>query len=73
MGAKTKIYLDDHGQDFLWFVVDDKKIVKCGPFQAWLWVGKHIMPPKKWRKGSRVVFKDGSKLKYPVIRAEPVS
>lgn len=68
-GETTKLELEDRGQDFLWFIVDKEKIVDAGPFQGWFWIGQKILPPKKWRKGSRVTFIDGKTLNYPVVRA----
>lgn len=68
----TRIYLEDHGQDFLWFDVTRDEVTGCGPFQAWLWVGKKLRPPIKWKRGSRVIWKDGSTLRYPVTRTSKV-
>jgi hypothetical protein len=73
MTDKIKIHLEDHGQDFLWFIVDGTKVIEAGPFQNWLWAGKTLVPPKKWRRGSRVVWDNGTTLHYPVRRAEVLS
>jgi hypothetical protein len=70
MTAKIKLHLEDHGQDFLWFIVEGSKVIEAGPFQNWLWAGKTVIPPKKWKRGSRVVWLDGRTLNYPVTRAE---
>ena len=73
---KYKLYLEDHGQDFLWLVVQGSKIVEAGPFQNSLWAGRKIAPPRKWRKGSRINFISGrllsitGTLHYPVVRVE---
>jgi hypothetical protein len=33
-----KIFFEDRGQDFLWWVVDDKgAVIDCGPFQFDIW------------------------------------
>jgi hypothetical protein len=40
MSNKVKLHLEDHGQDFLWFVVEGDKVIEAGPFQNWLWAGK---------------------------------
>ena len=71
--GRIRILLEDHGQDFLWLEIKGDEIVGCGPFQAWLWVGKKIVPPAKWQKGSRIVFADGNMLHYPVTRAKPIN
>lgn len=40
---KRKIRIEDKGQDFLWFVVDeDDKIVDAGPFQTAFWSGNYV-------------------------------
>ena len=40
---KKRIRIEDQGQDFLWFVVDENdKIVDAGPFQAAFWSGNYI-------------------------------
>lgn len=69
---KTKLHLQDHGQDFTWLIVDGSEIVDAGPFQGWLWRGERIRPPVKWKRGSRVVMADGSFLHYPVQRVEQI-
>ncbi len=66
----TKLHLEDFGQDFTYFIVDDDKVTEAGPFQNWLWAGRKIKP-RVWRKGSQIVFEDGSVLKYRVTRVEP--
>ena len=33
------VYLEDHGQDFLEWDIDDGVVVDCRPFQGWLWNG----------------------------------
>ena len=41
--AKTKIYLEDNGQDLLWVLCDEYgTIVDAGPFQADVFVGGTI-------------------------------
>jgi len=65
-----KLELEDYGQDFTYLIVDGDRIVEAGPFQDWLWRGRRIVPPAKWRRGSQVVFADGMTLKYRVTRAK---
>ncbi len=36
------IYLEDHGQDFLEWDIEDGTIVDCRPFQGWLWNGTKV-------------------------------
>lgn len=39
-----RIELDDHGQDFLWWEIDDDGVVTgCGPMQGWVWVGVMVL------------------------------
>lgn len=39
-----RIQLEDHGQDFLWWDVDENGVVTdCGPFQGWLWEGTTVL------------------------------
>ena len=41
--AKTKIHLEDNGQDLLWLVCNEHgTIVDAGPFQASVWTGGTI-------------------------------
>jgi hypothetical protein len=43
MDKITRIYFEDHGQDFLWWDINqDGDVVDCGPFQASVWVGCEI-------------------------------
>ncbi len=44
--AKIKVTFQDHGQDFLWWVLEDQKVVDCGPFQASFWVGRVVTTPQ---------------------------
>ena len=34
-----RIILEDHGQDFLEWDIENGKVVACGPFQGWVWEG----------------------------------
>ena len=67
---EMKLHLEDHGQDFLWFKVAGNKVVEAGPFQNWLWAGKELVPPKRWQKGSQIIWADGRVLNYRVTRVE---
>lgn len=76
MSERIKLYLEDQGQDFLYFIIDGNTIVEAGPFQNSVWAGREVWPSTaKWRKGSRVDFpaQKGTRemrLNYPVIRVE---
>ena len=42
--AVRKIHFNDHGQDFLWWEVDEAGlVVDCGPFQASVWCGNVVL------------------------------
>ncbi len=36
------VYLEDHGQDFLEWDIEDGIVVDCRPFQGWLWNGTKV-------------------------------
>lgn len=36
------VYLEDHGQDFLEWDIEDGMVVDCRPFQGWLWKGTKV-------------------------------
>jgi len=36
------VYLEDHGQDFLEWDIEDGVVVDCRPFQGWLWNGTKV-------------------------------
>lgn len=37
-----RVYLEDRGQDFLIWDIEDGIVVDCRPFQGWLWNGTKI-------------------------------
>lgn len=39
---KTKITLEDKGQDFLEVIVEDNKIIQTLPFQTDIWKGAYV-------------------------------
>lgn len=39
---KQTIYLEDHGQDFLEWDIENGEVIACRPFQGWLWVGTKV-------------------------------
>jgi CRP-like cAMP-binding protein len=68
-----KLFLEDLGQDFLYFVVDGRgRIVKAGPFQDWFWSGK-TLTVSTFAPGDYLYFEDdGARLNYRVERVEPL-
>lgn len=36
------VFLEDRGQDFLEWDIEDGTVVDCRPFQGWLWVGTKV-------------------------------
>ncbi|GAI90398.1 unnamed protein product [marine sediment metagenome] len=36
------VYLEDHGQDFLEWDIEDGTVVACRPYQGWLWNGTKV-------------------------------
>lgn len=71
--VKKKITFKDQGQDFLWFIIDGRKIVDCGPYQSWVWCGMLAFNPDlKVGERLEVTNKEGSSatINYPVIEIE---
>ncbi len=73
------VYLEDHGQDFLEWDIEDGVVVDCRSFQGWLWNGTKVhstdiqpgllldITTTSWnrtRPGNR------TRLRYPVERVE---
>ena len=54
-----RITFEDHGQDFLTWVIDTEKeeVVECEPFQATVWIGKKTRQ-KAFEVGGEVQFID---------------
>lgn len=70
VAAVTAITLEDHGQDFLeWDLDEENVVVECRPFQAWAWEGIKVLN-ESITPGDflEVELADGSRatLKYPV-------
>jgi len=71
---KQIVRLEDQGQDFLEFHIENGKITESVPFQSWLWtefevIQKKIVPGmhlKLRRRGQKPVI-----LKYPVVSVSP--
>lgn len=78
---RVRITLQDHGQDFTWWVLEERddgysyRVVDCGPFQAWFWTKFFVaMDSVKVGKCPLVTRdeKDASYLKYAITAIEPV-
>lgn len=74
---RYKLHLEDHGQDFLWFVVEGGRVIDAGPFQAKLWVGK-LATRTRFAPGDTIFLKDTGgqsvySLRYPVVRVDVLS
>lgn len=67
------VYLEDHGQDFLEWDIEDGTVVDCRPFQGWLWNGTKVHNTDI-QPGDilQITTTDGVErtLKYPVERVE---
>ncbi len=64
-----RVYFEDHGQDFLWWDVnEDGLVVDCGPFQASIWSGSLVV--SKIEVGALISIKrtrqDAITIKYPI-------
>lgn len=73
-----RIQLEDHGQDFLiWDVNEDGKVIGCSPFQAWLWTKYTILNPlNSLGPGDELdIYREGDSpftLAYPVEKIERI-
>ncbi|MCF6758287.1 hypothetical protein L3X14_17045 [Pseudomonas balearica] len=74
--AKTLIEFQDHGQDFLWWIVDeDGKVTGCGPFQSSVWCHFTISNLASLKVGSLVygVWQgELTNVNYPVRAIQPL-
>lgn len=75
---RVRIHLQDHGQDFLWWDLEEcddgcYRVTDCGPFQAWMWT-QYFVDRDSVRKGKQPLITkdkiDCSPLKYPITRVE---
>lgn len=75
--AKTLIEFTDHGQDFLWWVVDEGgKVIECGPYQADIWCRLKVTNLATLKVGGVVEHSwDGrtGNIKYPVLSIQPLT
>ncbi|MGX1496855.1 hypothetical protein ACSSV1_001891 [Labrenzia sp. MBR-25] len=61
----TRIYLEDHGQDFLSFSLTDDNRITDANFQGQIWNGLKV-ENDPLRAGDLIVLEDGYVLKYPI-------
>lgn len=67
---RFEIHLEDMGQDFLYFIVEGRKIIETHPFQGFVWNGRIIV--SNLVVGGAITFDDGNSLKYRITKIEPV-
>ena len=72
-----KIHFEDHGQDFLWFTVDDAgRVQDCGPYQGWLWAGRtgQVVQGEDGKQYFRfdegLLYSNERTINYPVEKVE---
>lgn len=54
-----EIHFEDHGQDFLWWKLDEAgKVIDCGPFQGSIWCGKQVQDHNDLKPGDRLSYPD---------------
>lgn len=70
--ALVKITFEDHGQDFLEWIIntDNGMILSCAPFQQAVWVGKLVDRGQTFSTGGKVKLKDGKEVSYPIAAVE---
>jgi len=68
-----KIMFEDHGQDFIYWQLDETgKVIDCQPFQQWLWEGAIVLNHQRLAVGIHpVITKPGViegllTMKYPI-------
>ena len=61
---KIRVYLKDHGQDFLRFTLVDS-VIHDANLQGRVWNGRKVIN-KNIKPGDIIEFEDGNTLKYPV-------
>lgn len=68
---------EDHGQDFLRWELDAKgRVIGCGPFQAFAWVGCQVLVFEKLKAGDILFYErrsksgecSGGSIRYPLAK-----
>lgn len=77
--SKTRVYFEDHGQDFLFWDIDNNtgEVVDCQPFQAFHWTGRIVANVSTLAVGAYVALKrlKGEAdlvIKYPIEKVETI-
>jgi hypothetical protein len=67
-----KITFEDHGQEFLEWVIrmDTGAVISCTPFQQWVWVGKLVDRSQTFSVGNKVRLCGGGEILYPIVSAQ---
>ena len=70
------VYLEDGGQDFLEWDIEDGVVVDCRPFQAWLWIGTRVyneeIKPGDFLTISKLPDTSPTKLRYLVKEVQEI-
>jgi len=68
-----RVYLEDHGQDFLVWDIKDGVVVESYPYQGWLWNGTKIIN-EEFGPGDQLIIQRPNSvvmmLNYPVEKIE---
>lgn len=72
-----RIHLEDRGQDFLrWDIDQYGVVVECQPFQAWVWNGTKVTNFESLGPGDilQIIDREGREttLNYPCVSIEPL-
>lgn len=71
----VRLEFEDHGQDFLdWDLDANGKVIGCGPFQAFAWVGGKVLGFAKLKAGDTLIYErrdkggkySGGSIRYPL-------
>ena len=75
--VRMRLHFDDQGQDFLYWELDGKgRVIGCGPFQADVWRGLHVLRHEALRPGEVVHYvrpgesTSQNHIRYPLRRVE---
>ncbi len=67
------VHLEDHGQDFLEWDIEDGTVIDCRPYQGWLWKGTQVHNTDI-KPGDILVITpptgERTTLKYPVAKVD---
>jgi len=70
------IEFEDHGQDFLTWIIERGRVVDSLPFQQDIWVGSKVLSSLPLLKGQcitiRTKYGDKTSIRYPLTVAKPL-